>query len=164
MQGVHFELSCLKHLRFLDLERNLIFSLDEEGLSQLDLFPLRNQNLTIDLSDNPLTCNCDELYSWLKKTKVNVRNKNKLHCRRTLQDISPHCESILYLSPIVFDPIHKNLTLITVLFLALCCSILLNIYSNRVFLRNTFTPALHAVTKKVHYTTIGKPEDPEMEV
>lgn len=70
LQGIHFELSCLPHLRFLDLERNKIRSLNDEDMATLDWFPEHNRSLTIDISDNPLMCDCRRFYSWLQNTKV----------------------------------------------------------------------------------------------
>lgn len=71
MNGVQFELNCLSHLRFLDLEYNDMKVVSEEDRRVLDKFSnTHNQSLTIDLSYNTLTGNCDKFYSWLQVTKV----------------------------------------------------------------------------------------------
>lgn len=57
LRNLHFNITCLHHLRFLDLRKNRITRLSKSDLSTLDEFPARGQPLTIDLGGNPL-CDC----------------------------------------------------------------------------------------------------------
>lgn len=72
MQGIHFELSCLVKLHFLDLEVNNIHTLEEDDLNALDWFTKHNRTFKLDISKNPLSCSCNSLYSWLQNTKVSI--------------------------------------------------------------------------------------------
>lgn len=57
LRGLHFNITCLHHLRYLDLRRNRIARLSKSDLAMLDTFPARGQPLTVDLVGNPL-CDC----------------------------------------------------------------------------------------------------------
>lgn len=57
LRGLHFNITCLHHLRFLDLRRNRITRLSKSELDMLDSFPARGQPLTVDIEGNPL-CDC----------------------------------------------------------------------------------------------------------
>lgn len=73
LRGLHFEIECLPHLRFLDLEYNKVKMLDKEDLATLDRYTdTHNQSFIIDLSYNSLSGNCDAFYTWMQTTKVSV--------------------------------------------------------------------------------------------
>lgn len=170
LEHIKFKIDCLPHLRYLDLERNSIVYLKKDELSQLDLLPLRGQNLTIDLSENPLSCGyqIEEFFSWLNTTLVNVRNKNKLKCKHDpktsdeplfLNLVGQSC----HLKRSVPDTQESNST-VTFLSLIIVAITLLLIYTNREVLKNKLLPVVLSLSQKVHYTTIGKNEAHEMDV
>lgn len=162
LQGIHFELSCLTQLRFLDLERNKIRSLSDEDMATLDWFPEHNRSLTIDISDNPLTCDCHRFYSWLQNTKVEVRNKNKLHCRN--DDAYCSSRSALMAPVLHSEDVDSDSGLIIFLTVSLLISLSLLVYTNKVPIQRNTRIFFEAITKKVHYTNIGKQEEQEMDV
>ncbi|XP_050535677.1 phospholipase A2 inhibitor isoform X2 [Daktulosphaira vitifoliae] len=84
LTGIDFFINCLPHIRFLGLENNHIQKLSESQLSTLDLIHSNNQNLAIDLSNNPFSCGCniEILYKWLQTTHVNVRNNETIKCNQ----------------------------------------------------------------------------------
>ncbi|XP_067686600.1 toll-like receptor 4 [Haliotis asinina] len=65
-------------LKYLDLSRNELVTLDTHMLRDLDEI-VTFTNITIDISDNPsLECNCDnlEFVTWSLRTKVIIRSVN----------------------------------------------------------------------------------------
>ncbi|XP_039289089.1 leucine-rich repeat transmembrane neuronal protein 2 [Nilaparvata lugens] len=164
LHGVSFNITCMKNLRFIDLESNSIYTLTPKERARLDeAVTSRQHDLEIDLSNNPLSCNCEDIYNWLNSTKVDVRNKNKLHCVQSNQYKLPECNAkLIKMQPLIIDSNSYFLT--SLLFLSLCASLALNIYSHRSRIEQTLVPAFHSVTKKVHYTSITKSELPEMDV
>ncbi|XP_021938408.1 trophoblast glycoprotein [Zootermopsis nevadensis] len=176
LRSLNFNITCLKHLRFLDLERNRMSGFSTEDLDILDSFPAQNRTFVIDLSGNHFICDCNiaDLYAWLQKTHVQVRNKEMLRCHRGLPE-SNGGEPIMDLRQIQCAPKktvaagsdmqHKAtaivLGVLTVILFALLAAV---IYMNRVQIKYRLTPILDTVSRKVQYTTIGKQDDPEMDV
>lgn len=171
LEHIRFKLDCLKHLRFLDLERNSIVYLTMDELSKLDEFPKRKQNLTIDLTDNPFSCSyqIQEFYSWLNMTSVEVRHKNKLKCKHDAKGVeeplllnaaghSCHFQALESQAPV-----SSNGT-VTILSLLLVASVALLLYTNMEAIKHKLLPIFLSLSRKVHYTTIGKNEAHEMEV
>lgn len=82
LTALHFNISCLHKLRFLDLQRNKFTKVVEHDLQAMDALIKHNQSIAIDLTGNPLECSCklNPFMKWMKKTKVFVRNKDNLMC------------------------------------------------------------------------------------
>lgn len=82
LNALHFNLSCLRHLRFLDLQRNKFKRVLERDLHTMDNLAKHNRSLTVDFSDNPFECSCklNPFIKWMKKTKVYIRNNATLQC------------------------------------------------------------------------------------
>lgn len=85
LETINFNVVCLKHLRFLDLGRNKFTQMKLRDLNLLDVLdnsPGRDTDLTIDLTDNPLQCDCtvNNIQDWLKKTNVTIRDSDSLKC------------------------------------------------------------------------------------
>ncbi|XP_061393635.1 toll-like receptor 5 [Musca vetustissima] len=85
LKDINFDVSCLKNLRFLDLERNkfeYVKTHDLMVLNQLEARPDRTTNLIVDFNLNPFTCDCkiSSFRTWIHSTNVTVRNKESLMC------------------------------------------------------------------------------------
>lgn len=171
LEHIRFKLDCLEHLRFMDLERNNIVYLTKEELSQLDEFPKRNQNFSIDFTDNPFSCGYQiaEFFSWLRTTSVEVKRKDKLKCKHEakggeepllLNGPVHGCHPLALQSPM---PTSSNST-VTILSLLLVATVALLLYTNKEPIKNKLLPIFLSLSRKVHYTTIGKNEAHEMEV
>lgn len=76
-----FEVETLPNLSFIDLSMNSITGLPIENLESFDKF---SSALTINLTGNPLTCNCNlkDFVVWLQSndTEVTVVDQEKLNC------------------------------------------------------------------------------------
>ena len=175
LTSIDFDIDCLRHLRFIDLEANAISALKPRDFLILDALPARKQNLTIDLSENPLSCGCEiqQLYSWLQHTDVDVRNKNKLRCKHSPSESSqgPLLMKLQHLycpKPQLAVPQQtcqlQSSNIVAILAIALFSSLSLLVYTNRTPLQNKLWPLLMSLRRKVHYTTIGKQDAQEMDV
>lgn len=176
LRKVDFNITCLRHLRFLDLERNRISGFSTGDLEILDSFPAQNRNLVIDLRGNHFLCDCNiaNLYAWLQRTQVQVRNKEMLRCHRGLPEGNGG-EPIMDLRQIQCAPKrtatdgsetqHKATTVVlgilTVILFALIATV---VYMNRKEIMYRLTPVLDTISRKVQYTTIGKQDEAEMDI
>lgn len=82
LSALHFNLSCLHNLRFLDLRRNKFTRVLERDLHTMDNLAKHERPLTVDFSVNPFECSCklNPFIKWMKKTKVIVRSEESLRC------------------------------------------------------------------------------------
>ena len=71
LREVAFDLSQSPSLRFLDLSNNLITSLNERTMAMFENIA-KISNLTIDMYNNPLSCNCGTLPFLIWMTKKHV--------------------------------------------------------------------------------------------
>ncbi|XP_015597596.1 phospholipase A2 inhibitor isoform X2 [Cephus cinctus] len=165
LTALNFNLSCLHHLRFLDLQRNKFSRVLERDLHTLDTFAKHGQNVTIDLSGNPLNCSCklNPFIKWMEKTKIFVRNKNVLRCDKKgeshrLQEFK-NCSLKLAAST------HPGTT-VALIFLSLVLIGLVSalIYVQRADLRKRLEPVIDSVSKRVRYTSISTGDNREMDV
>lgn len=93
LNEINFNITCLRHLRFLDLERNRFETVnqrDMDTLTKLSNLPGRGE-LIVDFSRNPFQCDCSifDFVNWLRTTNVTVRNRNGLMCSRTDEYTEP---------------------------------------------------------------------------
>ncbi|CAC5362913.1 unnamed protein product [Mytilus coruscus] len=81
LREVAFDLSRSPNLRFLDLSNNLITSLKERTMAMFDNIA-KISNLTIDMYNNPLSCNCGTLpfLIWMTKTRVRFIHLRQYRC------------------------------------------------------------------------------------
>lgn len=170
LTGIDFEISCLRHLRYIDLEDNKIVMLTPKELKMLDELPARNQSLKIVLHNNRFSCECsiNDLFVWLQTTKVTVIEKDMIRCYRDqpmgITKKEMNCARGAIKSTVASAQHQATeivLGLLLVLLIVLCIAI---IYTNRKAIRYTFNPLLDNVSRKVHYTSIGHYEDQEVEV
>ncbi|KAJ1532392.1 hypothetical protein ONE63_000992 [Megalurothrips usitatus] len=179
LRGLHFNITCLHHLRFLDLRRNRITRLSKSDLGMLDLLPARGQPLMIDLNGNPL-CDCADLHDWLKTTKVTVRNKESLNCNsssavkeNSKEDAMQHVSCTMHTSilpvgaksPSPPQSVGRGTALTAVLLtIAGIGLIVALIYLKRMHFQPRCSSLLDTVSRKVQYTTIGHHEDEVVDV
>ncbi|XP_053694301.1 trophoblast glycoprotein [Sabethes cyaneus] len=170
---LNFNVSCLKKLRFLDLERNKFEVLRPHDMDMLDAVQShegRTVNFMVDFTFNPFNCNCsiNPLYEWMRKTNVTVRNRENLVCFRNKK----HQEPILSLNMKKCQKARsgKRDHTVTLIFVLICLSCILAvlvgslIYVSKDKLKTLITPVVDHVSKKVHYTTIKDEEAPEQYV
>jgi len=176
LRRVDFNITCLRHLRFLDLERNRISGFSTKDLDILDSIPAQNRSLIIDLRGNHFLCDCNiaNLYAWLQRTQVQVRNKEMLRCHRGLPEGNGG-EPIMDLRQIQCAPEKRAadgsemqgkattvvLGILTFILFALIVTVA---YMNRMAIKYRLTPVLDTISRKVQYTTIGKDDEPEMNI
>ncbi len=88
LESFDVNLTALQHLKHLNISNNLLKNIGEELRMSLDKLAVAH-NVTLDLSDNPLECNCHNLYllSWLKTTKVSLARLNLTTCKHTMGGI-----------------------------------------------------------------------------
>lgn len=175
LKEINFNIHCLKHLRFLDLERNKFETIKQKDLTALDALentPGRDVNLVVDFSNNPLKCDCNiyPFQEWLKETKVTVRNREYINCytnkiaeefvvklkthRCKLQisraSTTGHTVTLVFL-----------LVVLTTILIALVAALL---YVSKERIKKTFKPVMDTVSKKVQYTSIKDEEVQEVHV
>ncbi|XP_068212968.1 phospholipase A2 inhibitor [Palaemon carinicauda] len=82
LKDLDFHIDCLHKLRYIDLERNMIFRMSQQAMKRLDNFANGSQKLQVKLSDNPFNCDCrtTDFYNWLKSTKVEVIDWENYDC------------------------------------------------------------------------------------
>ncbi|KAK6641117.1 hypothetical protein RUM44_012819 [Polyplax serrata] len=171
---IDFDITCLKHLRYIDLENNKIRMITPRELAILDSFPARNQSLMLDLHNNPYSCECgtNDFFNWLQTTKVEVRRKDQIRCYHeptTQSSLKSECFSILAksLHPPSIEAAQYQATEILLGILLVISSLLLLglLYTNRKAIRYKMNPILESVSKKVHYTSINENyEEQEVDV
>ena len=81
LEDFNVSISALENLRHLNLSNNLLKNLDEEIRQSLDALAESN-NVTLDLSLNPLECSCSDVAftRWLKTTKVRLSRPSITTC------------------------------------------------------------------------------------
>ena len=169
---INFNISCIKKLRFLDLERNKFELVKWRDLNIMDRIQNshdRDVNLTIDLTYNPFTCECGiyDLCNWMQKTKVSVRNYQDYTCYKTKR----HEELILTLNMkhcASLKAKHQHRAALTFV-LVLLSFILLGligglIYISKDRIKPIISPVVQSVAKKVQYTSIKDDDAPEQYV
>lgn len=172
LTGIDFNVQCMPHLRFLDLDGNHIRGLPDEQLAILDSMVSNNRSLAIDLFNNPFSCGCsiESLYSWLRLTKVKVRNAETIRCIQDLpkNPLDPYaayrndCPSPVRTTLVDGDHGGHKLVMLFV-FCAVLAFLGAVLYVSRFGLKR-FRPEFNTSSRKIHYTTIGKCEEQEIHV
>lgn len=175
LEEINFNILCLKHLRFLDLERNkfdYVRPKDLQTLDALEEIPGRTTNLTVDFRYNPFVCDCGiaGLKDWMRTTTVKVRNANIYVCYRNKK----YEEIIMSLKTQKCKLAQTNMSvghtaslifLLTVLVFVLVGLVVSLAFLSRDRLVKAVQPVLNITpSKKVQYTTIKDEECPEVHV
>ncbi|XP_039315276.1 phospholipase A2 inhibitor-like, partial [Solenopsis invicta] len=156
LNALHFNLSCLHHLRFLDLRRNKFTRVLDRDLHTMDNLAKHDRSVTVDFSDNPFECSCklNPFIKWMKKTKVFIRNKNNLKCYEGNLQHNFHetknCASKLLTS--TGQGTTVILCFLSIVLVALVCAL---VYLQRAKLQKKIEPVLDLVSKRVRYTSIA---------
>ena len=81
LEEFNVNITGLKNLKFLNLSGNSIRSLNEKATLALEAAALR-QNLTLDLSHNPLECSCYNLhfFKWLQSSRATFARRELTLC------------------------------------------------------------------------------------
>ncbi|KAL7038066.1 hypothetical protein ACKWTF_009444 [Chironomus riparius] len=176
LEEINFDILCLSHMRFLDLERNKFTQMRKADLYMLDMLgniPKRDTDLIVDLTYNQLACDCtvNNIQEWLTKTKVKIRNLDNLFCYKQGHKYQPLL-SVKYNKCHVQSrdtTIAKGHTIALVFLSVVILTILLTlvimaIYINRNRIKKIVNPVMTNVSRKVHYTTIKDDDAPEQYV
>lgn len=168
LKEINFNVLCLHNLRFLDLERNRFESVnwhDMEALDMLKNISGRPEGLIVDFSMNPLACDCTiyPFVNWLGLTRVTIRNKDRLICKRS-DDFGEQIISLKFKKCIVKAQYHNANTghaVFLVFFLVVLISMLMGLicailYISKDRFKYFITPVVSS--RKVHYTTIRDDE------
>jgi hypothetical protein len=176
LEDISFNILCLNHLRFLDLERNKFTQMKLKDLNMLDVLSNssgRDSDLIIDLTFNQLACDCtiNNIQDWLRKTKVKIRNLDNLFCYKLGRPYQPLL-SVKYNKCRVQSKSTETakghtitLVFISVVLLTLVLTLAATaIYINRNRIKKIVNPVMTNVSRKVHYTTIKDDDAPEQYV
>lgn len=169
LSEINFNILCLHHLRFLDLERNHFETLkirDMEALEMVENNVGRTTALTIDLSMNRFSCDCVtfQFVKWLHSTNVTVRRKEQLTCQGSDDSHRENLLQVNYQRCIVKSQHHDTTTghrIFLIFFLAVVVSMLLSLigvllYVSKDRIKYFVSPVVSS--RKVHYTTIRDDE------
>ncbi|CAH1114419.1 unnamed protein product [Psylliodes chrysocephalus] len=158
--SLNFNITCLPKLRYLDLERNNITKFSQQDLDRFDrlAYPYRsiNNNLTLDIDGNPFRCDTaiKNLYNWLHKTNVIIRDKDTLQCHQTKYG-TKYIMNLKNLAESKHAKISQALTILLVILVLILLTLLgAYAYLKKGSMRGRFSPLLEAVSRKVHYNKI----------
>lgn len=169
LQELNFNVTCLHHLRFLDLQRNsfeLLKQRDIDAFEKLENAPGRTDcPFILDLSRNPFQCDCTvyPFKKWLSTTNITIRDKDRLTCHRSV-DYAEFINSLDLNKCIVKSQYHKTnanhqvfLVFFSVVLIFFLVGIILALlYVNKERIRLFVSPVVSS--RKVHYTTIRDDE------
>lgn len=168
LKELNFNVMCLHHLRFLDLERNrfeFVRMRDIEALEMLENAAGRSERLILDFSKNPFACDCTiyPFVTWLKSTNVTIRDKDRLSCYHNNDDHAERISAINLKCKVKTQ--HHNTTdghqAFLVFFLVVLICILIGmigaiLYVSKDRIKYFVSPVVSS--RKVHYTTIRDDE------
>ncbi|CAC5379929.1 unnamed protein product [Mytilus coruscus] len=90
IEEINFKLSHIKKLTSLNLRNNRISTLSQYAMNELDSIAKINKNLTIDLAENNLVCNCDSqtFVEWIIYTPTILHHREEYECKTSQNTIS----------------------------------------------------------------------------
>lgn len=168
LKELNFNVVCLRHLRFLDLQRNRFQSLNRVDFEALELLEYRSERrdkLIVDFNMNPFICDCALMpfIDWLHRNlTVTVRSIDRYICSYDNGDYAERLVSVR-LNKCVVRSLKHNVHLGTHIFLVLLSVVLIFmflglisaiLYVSRNRIKEFVSPGAH----RVYYTTIRDEE------
>ncbi|XP_067132025.1 trophoblast glycoprotein [Centruroides vittatus] len=168
----NINIKCLPHLNILDLSHNYISYLNNETLTELELYP----QLKINLSENPFRCDCNmiDFFQWISTTEANLISKDLYYCKdgfppqnigRPLSNLTTNdllCRFFAHDFYTDLKAIYIILTLIIIAMVALVITII--VYKNKRFVYDVAHRMSINIRRKFQYDSLDKVEETEMEV
>lgn len=156
--SLNFNITCLKKLRYLDLEYNNITKFSQFDLDMFDFMAnsRRNQSFMMEINGNPFRCDnaVKNLYNWIRRTNVNIRNKQKLECHQDKYG-NKRIINLKNLAEIKHEKISQALTVLIVILVIILMTLLsAYVYLKKDYVRTKLSPFFETVSRKVQYTTI----------
>lgn len=83
LDDITFHINHMTQLSYLELSNNRISSLNITAREQLESIFKTSNNLTIDLSGNPLKCTCDtiDFIKWMSTTRIKFQKLSSYYCK-----------------------------------------------------------------------------------
>lgn len=164
LNDIQFRIDCLFHLRFIDFDANTIQAFTKDQLDRFDALPARNQSLMIDISNNPLACDC-KLYEWVQSSKVTVRNDSNLQChyfdngngKMLLKNY--YQSSCNQVASVVPDTDHTTHRLANITMLAILCGLIVVLFYISARYSVDYFKHSGVSSSKVHYVVIQNYDD-----
>lgn len=153
---LNFNIRCLKRLRYLDLEDNNITKFSESDLSAFDSKVTGTNSFTLEIRGNPFRCDqaIRNLYNWLLKTQVVIRNKDHLECHQAKYG-NKYILNLKNLAAAKHAKISQGITVLLIVLSIILLTLLVTYgYLKKDKVKGRFGPVVDALTRKVHYTTI----------
>lgn len=160
-----FNISCLPNLKYLDLRQNHIEYLNPVTLERFNEYAVLHKDrekLRIDFDKNPFNCDCNfmPMFGWLQSGNVSIQQIDKYTCRSGFpeENIGKKIVEVdAFICKQFVDDTKKmqpaNVVL-SILLTLMCLLIVVVVYLNRSAVLKTLQPAIHAVTRKVTYTSL----------
>ncbi|GFN82731.1 toll-like receptor g [Plakobranchus ocellatus] len=104
------DLSQLRNLSYLDLSHNDLRELSTSTRASLDLIASVNPAISIDLSENPLVCDCSAFpfLNWILSTKVHLKNLWVYRCKYVNGSILLVSDVVGKLMPSLYNRCHDQ--------------------------------------------------------
>ncbi|GFO16766.1 toll-like receptor 4 [Plakobranchus ocellatus] len=122
------DLSQLRNLSFLDLSHNDLRELSTSVSASLDLIASVNPAISIDLSENPLVCDCSTFpfLNWIMSTKVHLKNLKVYRCKYVNESILLVSDVVGKLMPSLYSRCHNQdmFTVVLVAFFVLTMALI----------------------------------------
>jgi len=171
LSDINFSLSCLKKLRYLDLEYNKIRNLARSTLDKIDaVFSNRSSTSQLALHGNPYTCDChmEPFYQWLSTTTARLVNKDEMRCydgfplynagRRIKNVEELDCPPVRQVMETEGSSHAVTSSLLTVLIILTSTLLAVVLWLNRVIVKSKMSPLLERFKTSMQYSTIEKQE------
>ncbi|GFN90196.1 toll-like receptor e [Plakobranchus ocellatus] len=121
MESFQLDLSQLRNLSYLDLSHNYLKELSTTVRASLDLIASVNPAFSLDLSENPLVCDCSAFpfLHWIITTKVFLKNVEVYRCKYVNGSSLLLSDVLGKLMPSLYNRCHDQ-DVFTVVFVAFC--------------------------------------------
>lgn len=165
LKDISLNFSCLKNLKVLDVGSNLISSLSESSLKNLETFK-NNSHFMLNLTANPFRCDCNmvKTYIWIMTTTINLVNRDHYYCYDGFPPIigknivSVQLDELQCLPVIHKYEYHTTPSFITLTVGLFCLFVVLTVvlYRNRDALTTSIRRVLYPLRSKFHYVSLDR--------